>query len=262
MYNLEATIEKIESQVTDDESRQALLRALKARLAELQQTDPGAGLTRLTNEIFGESGESGESALQPQALPSESEVSPGESAPLPSESGESTATSENAKAFAAALDKLDPALREAASDLYEHLHYKSKFARLTSIEREAIIQLLRYRTCGEIAAIIAQPPPIGLNLQTSKAGVIRFREDYLECIKQDRKLKALAEADAQRIANEEAFAKVNATDHTFRRTTVRQIRKRLFNAVQDPQADYHEIRWLIKSLEMLGDTQQTAGSPA
>lgn len=37
----------------------------------------------------------------------------------------------------------------------------------------------------------------------------------------------------------------------FRNVTQSEIRKRLFRVVNDPASDYHEIRWLIKSLEML-----------
>lgn len=251
MYNLESTIEKIEAQVTDDDSRQALLRALKARLAELHQTDAGVGLTRLTNEILGDSDESGESDLQPQSLPTESEVSPGESVAVACDSGDSADVSENAKAFAAALDKLDPSLRETASELYEHLHYKSKFARLTSNEREAIVQLLRYRTCEDVAKVLAEPPPIGMNLRTSKAGVIRFRQDYLECVLQQRKLKSRAGAEAQRIADDEAFMKANGSDNAFHQNTERNIRRRIFEATRNPSADYQEIRWLISSLAVL-----------
>ena len=50
MYSLESTIEKIEAQVTDDESRQALLRALKARLAEMQQAAHDASVVSLQNK--------------------------------------------------------------------------------------------------------------------------------------------------------------------------------------------------------------------
>jgi hypothetical protein len=251
VYNLEAAIEKIESEITDDPSRHAFLKALKARLAERQRAEAQSGITRLTKEKSGDSGESGESALQPQSLPTGSEVGPGETDSLACDSGDSASVSDNARRFAAALDSLDPALRETASDLYDHLHYKSKFAQLTSVQREAIVQLLRHRTCEDVAKILAEPPPIGMNLRTSKAGVIRFREDFMHCAMQESKLKAHAAAEDQRLAADEAFQTVNASDDIFNQTTALQIRKRLFQAVQDPRADYHEIRWLIKSLEML-----------
>jgi hypothetical protein len=47
----------------------------------------------------------------------------------------------------------------------------------------------------------------------------------------------------EKTRSEESFKAANATQS--------EIRKRLFHAVNDPTSDYHEIRWLIKSLEML-----------
>jgi hypothetical protein len=247
MYNLD----DIESQVTDNETRQALLSVLKARLARLQDQQPESGLTKIPTKNSADSGESGESALQPQPLPPESEVSPGESDSPPTEPGERDDPPENARKFAAALDKLDPALRAAAADLYELLHYKSKFARLTSTQREAIVELLRHHTCEDVAKIIAEPPPIGMSLQTSKPGVIRFRDDYMRCAMQHGKRESEQAAEQRRLAFDESFKAANASDDSFRNVTQSEIRKRLFRAAHDPASDYHEIRWLIKSLEML-----------
>jgi hypothetical protein len=260
MYNLESIITDIESPVTEPDDRQALLRVLKARLAQRQQTQAQPELTRLTYKKRGDSGESGESALQPQPLSPESQVSPGAADSPQSEFDDSSDAPENAKNFAAALDKLDPALRDAASDFYEHLHYKSKFARLTSLQREAVVELLRHHTCEHVARILAEPPPIGMNLHTSKAGVIRFRDDYLRCALQDGKRQSQAAAEQQRLASEESFQTANASDESFCQTTQTQIRKRLFQAAHDPASDYHEIRWLIKSLELLQKQSTTASA--
>lgn len=256
MYNLEATIQKLESEITDDPSRQAFLQALKARLAERIQSETAGlvGITRITTEKFADSGDSGESALQPQSLAAESHVRLDSAESAPTVPGDSTDVPENARNFAAALDKLEPGLREIASDLYEHLHFKSKFARLTSEQREAIVELLRHHTCERVAQVIAQPPPIGMSLRTSKAGVVRFREDYLRCAMHEAKQKSQAEAEARRLAEEEAFKKTNSSDAAFVQDTVQQIRKRLYQAAHNPDSDYHAIRWLIKSLHMLRET--------
>ena len=255
MFDLQATIEKIESQVTDDQSRQAFLVALKARLAERLRAEADSGLTRITKEKDADSGDSGESALEPQPFPAECEVIPSESAPPFSDSCDPVETPENARLFAAALDKLDPALRGVAADLYEHLHYKSKFARLTSAQRESVVQLLRHHRCEDVAEIIAQPPPIGISLRTSKAGVIRFREDYLRCAMEEQKRRSQQIAEQQRSACEQSFKAATASDNSFRDATKSQIRKRLFRAVHDPDSDYHEIRWLLKSLDMLNEDE-------
>ena len=253
MYNLG----DIESQVTGNETRQTLLSALKARMAKLDQIQTESHLTgpaTNTTKNSPDSGESGESALQPQSLPAETEVRPSETNSPATETGETgdhNHAPETAKKFAAALDKLDPTLRATAADFYELLHYKSKFARLTSAQREAVVELLRHHTCEQVAEIIAQPPPIGMNLRTSKAGVIRFREDYVRCAMQQSKRESQEAAERQRLACEESFKAANASNDSFRDLTQLEIRKRLFHAVNDPTSDYHEIRWLIKSLDML-----------
>jgi hypothetical protein len=259
MFNLESTIAKIELQVTTDDDRQSFLRALKARLAErLRQEAELATLTNLTGKKSAESSESTESAFQPEPLRTEQQVSANRSLSLGTEPGSPTDAPEppdNAKNFAAALDKLDPALRAVASDLYEQLHEKSKFARLSSPERDAIVELLRVHTCERVVEIIAQPPPLGLNLRTSRPGISRFRDDYIRAAMDEQKRRRDEAAEQQRLAMEAAFNAANASDNAFRKATETQIRKRLFQVAHDPASDFHEIRWLIRSLEMLKPAQ-------
>jgi hypothetical protein len=262
MYNLESVIAKIESQVTGDDERLALVTALKARLTELRQAESElAGEstlttpTTLTKEKSAEPAERGERPLQPEAFPTERQVSADRARSLSTEQfappSDPDEPNDNAKNFAAALDKLDPALRQVAADLYEELHYKSKFARLTSAEREAIVQLLRIHSCERVVEIIAQPRPLGMNLKTSRQGVGRFREDYIQAAIQEQKRRAAEADEERRLALEESFKKANASDDDFRKATEIQIRKRLFQVAHDPSSDFHEIRWLIRSLEML-----------
>jgi hypothetical protein len=252
MYKLD----DIESQVTDNETRHALLSVLKARLAQLLQ--PGAecdsDALRLTEEKIAKLSEPAESSLQPQqslgesdSLPTESDSSPAESDPHPIESDPPVA----GKRFADQLEQLDPRLRQIASDLYEHLHRRSNFARLSADQRDTILELLKHHSAEKLAEILAKPPPLGMNLQTSKAGLNRFRDDFMRCALRRGKVEAQRMAEQQRLITEQLFQKASASDESFRQTTQAQIRKRLFHAAHDPASDYHEIRWLLKSLEML-----------
>ena len=113
-------------------------------------------------------------------------------------------------------------------------------------------------TCERVVEIIAQPPPIGLNLQTSRPGISRFRDDYIRTAMDEQKRRCEEAAEQQRLAKEAAFKTVNVSDDGFRKDTETQIRKRLFDAAHDPASDFHEIRWLIKSLEMLRSSQPSS----
>ena len=267
---------EIESQVTDEPTRQALLSVLRKRLAQLQQAaaapDPASDATdpvdaiNLTKEKIVKLSETAGSSLEPQHSPAGSDpVAAGSeppqtgSDPIAAESvSTATAATETdppatAKKFAAQLEQLDPELRQIALDLYEHLHHRSNFARLTADQRDAILDLMKVHPAEKLAQILAQPPPIGMNFETSKTGLNRFRDDFMRCAMRRTKVEAARVAEQQRLLLEEKFRQANASDETFRQTTEAQIRKRLFHAAHDANSDYHEIRWLIKSLEMLGD---------
>jgi len=246
----------IESQVGHAETRHALLSVLKTRLSHLMQ--PGAECDpdhlRITKEKIAKLSEPVESSLQPQPSQRESDSLAGESGSPAADSDSPPNESDppaSAKRFAAQLDQLDPGLRQIAQDLYEHLHHRSNFARLTSDQRDAILELLKYHSAEKLAEILAKPAPIGMDLQTSKGGLNRFRDDFMRCAMRRSKVEAQRMAEKQRLALEQLFQKANASEETFRQTTEAQIRKRLFQSVHDPASDYHEIRWLLKSLEML-----------
>ena len=252
MYNLN----DIESQVTDHESRQALLSVLRARLAQLQKAgaEPDPDAVTLTQEKIAKLTETTGSSLEPQQPAAGSDPLPTGSDPAGGESGPPQTESDppaTAKKFAAQLEQLDPELRQIASDLYEHLHHRSSFARLTADQRDAILEMLKIHSAEKLATLLAQPPPIGMNIQTSKAGLNRFRDDFMRCAMRRSKVEAERVAEQHRIAMEQRFEKANASDESFRQTTEAQIRKRLFQAAHDPASDYHEIRWLLKCLEMV-----------
>jgi hypothetical protein len=274
---------EIESQVSDDATTQALLSVLRKRLAQLQQAaaapDPTLDATdvsdaiSLTKEKIARLTETTGSSLEPQRTPAGSDPVGAGSDPLQTGSDPiaaesvSTATAgteidppPTAKKFAAQLEQLDPELRRIALDLYEHLHHRSNFARLTADQRDAILDLMKIHPAEKLAEILAKPAPIGMNFETSKTGLNRFRDDFLRCAMRRTKVEAEHIAEQQRLLLEEKFRQASASDKTFRQTTEAQIRKRLFHAAHDANSDYHEIRWLLKCLEMIRDepTQATA----
>jgi hypothetical protein len=95
------------------------------------------------------------------------------------------------------------------------------------------------------------PAPIGMNFKTSAAGLKRFRSEYLRILSDERQLQEYLRNKKEKAVLDQAFQTANNSDDSFRQNTALKIRKRLFQAVNNSQSDYHEIRWLIKSLEML-----------
>jgi hypothetical protein len=259
MHNLN----DIESQLTDETMRHELLSVLRNRLVELQESgaEPDLAAVEFLEEKFAKLAGPAGSSLQPERSLTGSDPVAAGSGPLQTGSDPvsaesvSTATETDppatAKKFAAQLEQLDPELRQIAMDLYEHLHHRSNFARLTADQRDAILELMKVHPAEKLAQILAQPPPIGMNFETSKTGLNRFRDDFMRCAMRRSKLEAARVAEQQRLLLEEKFKQANASDETFRQTTEAQIRKRLFHAAHNADSDYHEIRWLLKSLEML-----------
>ena len=94
-----------------------------------------------------------------------------------------------------------------------------------------------------------------MNLKTSKSALNRFRKEHAKYNTED-SADDPRNADREALeAEEKAFQQVNQTDETFRNATERNIKKRLFRATKNLNGDYHEIRWLIKSLEMLRNSE-------
>jgi hypothetical protein len=161
------------------------------------------------------------------------------------------------KKFKSELKKIPVEYHEIAADLYESLHHRSKFSKLTSEERQSIYELCKNddHMLEDILEIISKPPPIGMDFQTSLAGLKRFCADYERILFDKQKLEAHQRNEQSRLIAEQSFEAANASDETFRLTAERQIRKRLFNVANDPQSNYQEIRWLLKSLEFLRKPQ-------
>jgi hypothetical protein len=229
----------------------------------------------LTNQHNPAPTETTETAPQPQPHPAETEVRPtetkvrlAETEPRPTETeticppsdpSATTAASGPASSsqtlsdisFYAALAKIPEKQRKLAADLYEHVHHRARFASLTSQQRAAIYELCKDHTVDDVLQLLPQAPPIGLNFHTSRAGLFRFCNDFKRILLDERKLALHEQNEEQRLATEQAFQNANASDESFRQATVRGIRKRLFTSVENPRGDHHEIRWLLKSLEML-----------
>jgi hypothetical protein len=199
-----------------------------------------------------------------QQHPTEPQLSRTEPGSLPTEPTEPKASTAGAKTlktdladldkkFAAELKKIPVEYHEIAADLYENLHHRSKFSKLTSEQRQAIYELCDDddHTLEDILEIISRPPPIGIGFQTSPAGLKRFCADYKRILFDKQKLEAHQRNEQQRLAAEQSFQNANTSDENFRQSTERQIRRRLFLAADNPTSDYHEIRWLVKTLDLL-----------
>jgi hypothetical protein len=202
--------------------------------------------------------------VDPQQHPTEPQVSRTEPSSPPSEPTEpkdSTASPKNSKTetadmdkkFAAELKKIPVEYHEIAADLYESLHHRSKFSKLTSEQRQAIYELCEDddHTLEDILEIISRPHPIGIGFQTSPAGLKRFCADYKRILFDKQELEAHQRNEQERLVAEQLFQTANTSDENFRQITERQIRRRLFLATENPTSDYQEIRWLVKTLELL-----------
>jgi hypothetical protein len=189
----------------------------------------------------------------PQSEPSE----PKDSATRPTKLKSDTSALD--KKFAAELKKVPLEYHEIAADLYESLHHRSKFSKLTSEQRLGIYELCEddEHLYEDILEIISKPPPIGMDFQTSRAGLKRFCADYKRILFDKEKIEKHQRDELARRAADQSFEAANASDETFRQSTERQIRKRLFNAANDPASSYLEIRWLLKSLEHLRKPEET-----
>jgi hypothetical protein len=211
-------------------------------------------MAQLTNKKNPDLSEPSEPAIQPQQHPTEPQVSPtepGSPASEPTEPSEPTDLDDEASQFVSAFKKIPAEYHQIAADLYEIQHYRSKFSKLTSAQRQAIYELDDEHERKKILNIIAQPAPIGMNLHTSLAALKRFLRDYQRILSDDKKLENHRQQEQERLATEQSFQTANASDESFRQAAERQIRKRLFTAASDPKSDHHEIRWLLKSLELL-----------
>ncbi|HEY6229039.1 MAG TPA: hypothetical protein VI282_18110 [Verrucomicrobiae bacterium] len=223
--------------------------------------------TQFTEKNNSELTEPGEPAIRPQQHPTEPEVSrtepevsetePGSLGSEPAEPNPST-NSDRDQQFAEALKKVPEGYQQIAADFYESIHRRSKFAKLTSRQRHAIYELNKTWNTESVLEIIAMPEPIGLGLRTSLAGLKRFLQDYRRILHEQQDLEEKCETEEARLAAEQSFQRANTSDESFRQAAERQIRKRLFDAANNPKSDYHEIRWLLKSLELLRKPQQSA----
>src|SRR5213079_3676923 len=93
--------------------------------------------TKINSEIT----EPGEPDIQPQQHPTEPEVSPTEPGSVPSEPTEPDSPADLDQQFAEALKTIPEGYHQIAADLYESIHRRSKFAKLTSTQRHAIYEL-------------------------------------------------------------------------------------------------------------------------
>lgn len=273
MFNLEATIAKIESQVIDPDDRRRFLTRLKDQLAERRKAAAFAdnnytpeNLETTGTDTASEQLRTGTQVGRGGTLPEHEQLRTGTDAgPVASDSlrGEtdSGAAEPNWDAIEAQLAALPEDLRDVAEHLHEKVHHRSPFARLTSDQRRAILDLFEHHSGPEMVAILAKPPPIGFNLKTSKQALSRFRRDHMRYeMNNAREMQKLAD-EAARKAADEAFHQANVSADAFCQATERNIRRRHFDATRNPAAHYQEIRWLITSLVVLR-SQYASSDPA
>ena len=179
-----------------------------------------------------------------------SDPAPTETDPLPCDS-HANRTDLDWDAIDAKLAALPEDLRDVAEHLQERINHRSPFARLTTDDRKTILQLIADHTGPEVVRIVAEPPPIGFNIKTSKQALSRFKRDHMRYeINQVREAQRLAAEEAHK-AFEKAFSECISSNEAFCAATERNIKRRLFEATRNPSADFQEIRWLVSSLAML-----------
>jgi hypothetical protein len=260
MFNLEATISKIESQIPEPDDRLLFLARLKERLAAMQRAeaaqlenaqqknnpeDPDLTGTNFPPQQVRIGTQLGRGGTEPPIQQIATGTDAGQTEPV------SPPTDSDWDAIEAKLAALPEDLRDVAVHLQEKVHHRSPFARLTATQREAILAMFEDHSGPEMVRVLAEPPPLGMNLNTSKQALSRFKRDHMRYeMNSLREAQRLA-SEQSRQADEEAFAQSIASDRAFCETTERNIRRRLFEATRNPSAHYQEIRWLITSLAIL-----------
>jgi hypothetical protein len=206
-----------------------------------------------------------ESAIAPQQPPAESKVSSGEllvssaesqltstelnsppaesnspnSKPFPSLSGNTVPSLPNLNAY------LDTASQQACgADLNEYLSGRSPLDNLTAQQQEAILLLLNDHSAQRVAEVIAQPPPLGFNLKTTDASILRFRNRLRHA-----KTKAAREQDQKAVA--ELLAEAQQSDDAFQSVVQRLIKERLVRAATSPMTGLSNLDSMITSLTKL-----------
>ena len=259
MYNLQSVISNLESQLTEQGERSEFLGRLKDRLDRIQQE--ATQLDTAETQIKTQNPELSETDIQREHLPTGMQVGltgtqlgPGGTEPPtePLTTGTQPGPSETDwDTIDTKIATLPDDLHDVANHLQEKIRHRSPFAFLTSDQRRALLALIEDHTGPEVVRIVAQPPPLGMNLKTSKQALSRFKRDHMRYEINSCHEAQRAASEKSRLADEDAFDQCIASDHAFCRTTERQIQRRLFDATRDPSARYQEIRWLISSLALL-----------
>lgn len=269
MYNLPSIISSLESQLTEPGERQLFLSSLKDRLARLQQEAAQLDSAEMQNNS--RNPESTGTHIPPQEFPTETEpgrtgTEPGRGGTQPAIPPFNTGTQPgqdgfNWDAVDAAIASLPEDLHDVATHLQEKVYHRSPFARLTSDQRKGLLDLIAENTLPEVVRIVAQPPPLGMNLKTSKQALSRFSRDHMRYELNSSREAQRAEAEKSRQADEEAFQKCNASDRAFAQAIESQIRRRLFETTRNRSANHQEIRWLVSSLAMLRKEYSATEAP-
>lgn len=133
---------------------------------------------------------------------------------------------------------------DAALDLREYLSGRSPLDKLQPNEQHAILRLLEDHEPEHIAEVLAEPPPIGFGIQTSRPALYRFRN---RC---DRARDEACKAQHAKAVND-LIAKANDSEDAFQAAVQRVLKARLLNTTTEPNADLNTIDALITSLTKL-----------
>lgn len=117
-------------------------------------------------------------------------------------------------------------------------------------QREAIWLLLKNHTSRQVTELLAQPPPVGLNLKLGNSSYNRFRERYEKDLNEKNGLINIGliergyEGDARQ------------TEIDLHKIIQRLIASRLLKRSADPNSTAREIHTLVSSLNTLRRDQR------
>jgi hypothetical protein len=139
---------------------------------------------------------------------------------------------------------LDNESLEAALDLREHLAGRSPLDKLEPRIQQILLRLMEDHKPEHVAEAIAEPPPIGFGIQTSKASLYRFRERYTQAKEQSRKAQHAK-------AIQDLLAKAGNSEEAFQAAVQSVLKARLLTTTTEPNAPLDTIDALITTLNKL-----------
>lgn len=174
---------------------------------------------------------------------------PGQPTPVPLERRAprvvSPSTNEPASSASTFPADLNVDLCEDALDLLASPQSKSPLDTLPDHQRHAISQLLKGHSARDVAKLLIQPPPIGLNLKIGRSSLLRFKERYR---KEQNQKDQLLNVDLIATAYS---GDSKSLDRSQQILIERLITARLGKRAADPNSSSREIANLVRALNSL-----------